>query len=59
MAHNLAQALAPVREKRAYYEQRPKLVHEIIESGCGRARGVAEKTMEEVRALIRIESRKT
>jgi len=59
MAQNLAQALAPVREKRAYYEQRPKLVHEIIESGCGRARGVAEKTMEEVRALIRIESRKT
>ncbi len=58
MAQNLALALEPVREKRAYYEQRPGQVEEIIENGCARARGIAGKTMEEVRTLIRVQSKK-
>ncbi|MFH1102248.1 MAG: tryptophan--tRNA ligase [Pseudomonadota bacterium] len=54
MADHLVAALAPVREKRAYYEARPSLVDEIISNGCDRARNVAQKTMDEIRTSIRI-----
>ncbi|MFZ5569701.1 MAG: tryptophan--tRNA ligase [Thermodesulfobacteriota bacterium] len=54
MARNLAEALAPIREKRAFYEARPALVAEIIESGNRKARAVAEQTMREVRAALKI-----
>jgi len=54
MARNLAQALAPIREKRAYYEQRPELVDEIMTEGSNRARKTARRTMERVREAIQI-----
>lgn len=41
--------LAPMREKRAYYESRPGLVDEIIADGTSRARVEAVKTMTLVR----------
>jgi len=56
MARNLSAALAPVREKRAYYEERPQQVDELVREGCARARSVAELTMAEVRASVRIAS---
>jgi tryptophanyl-tRNA synthetase len=54
MARNLIEALAPIREKRRYYEERPQRVEQIIEEGCARARIVARNTMAEVRAAIHI-----
>lgn len=54
MAESLCQYLQPVREKRAYYEKRPELVEEIIENGCNKARRVAQETMADVRAAIKI-----
>lgn len=54
MARNLINALEPMREKRAYYEDRPHLVDEIIVDGCEKARKVARKTMTEVKAAIKI-----
>jgi tryptophanyl-tRNA synthetase len=54
MAKNLAEALKPVREKRSFYESRPKLVEEIIASGDDKARKVAKQTMEEIRSKIQI-----
>ena len=54
MAANLIQALEPVREKRQYYESRPEEVEEIIREGSGKARQVAQHTMELVRKAIRI-----
>ncbi|MEW5908995.1 MAG: tryptophan--tRNA ligase [Thermodesulfobacteriota bacterium] len=54
MARHLADALAPVREKRAFYETHPDLVDDIITDGCNRARQIAEKTMEEVRTAVKI-----
>ncbi|MFO7559656.1 MAG: tryptophan--tRNA ligase [Desulfobacterales bacterium] len=54
MANNLADALEPIREKRAFYESRPELVNEIIRSGDEKARKVVIKTMEEVRSAIKI-----
>jgi tryptophanyl-tRNA synthetase len=46
--------LDPIREKRAYYEARPELVREALAEGTGRARKVAEQTMAEVRAAMRL-----
>ncbi len=54
MAKNLADALEPIREKRAFYESRPELVNEIIRNGDEKAKKVVIKTMEEVRAAIKI-----
>jgi len=54
MARYLINALEPMREKRIYYETRPTLVDEIIVDGCEKARKVAQKTMAEVKAVIKI-----
>jgi len=54
MAGNLAKALEPIREKRAYYETRPKLVDDIINAGDEKAGKVIRQTMEEVRAAIKM-----
>lgn len=54
MAKNLSKALEPIREKREYYEARPQMVDDIIEDGINRAEKVAVKTMEEVRAAVKI-----
>jgi tryptophanyl-tRNA synthetase len=54
MAQGLIAALEPIREKRAYYESRPDLVDDIMAEGSNRARRTAKRTMEEVRAAIKI-----
>lgn len=54
MARHLAQALEPMREKRAYYESRPDLVDDIIHNGMKKAGAIARKTMEEVRSVMQI-----
>lgn len=57
MAENLIQALAPIREKREYYEARPELVKEMIHAGCEKANKVANNTMLEVRSAIKMDYR--
>jgi tryptophanyl-tRNA synthetase len=47
--------LAPIRERRAHYEARPKLVQEALEAGCAAGRETAEKTMTEVRRALKID----
>ena len=54
MAQNLIDALEPIREKRKYYEAQPKIVDEIIQDGCKKARKVAQQTMEEVKSAMKI-----
>ncbi len=54
MAENLVQALAPIYEKRKYYEAHPDLVTEIMDQGSLKAREVARSTMQEVRETIKI-----
>ena len=54
MAQNLTAALAPIREKRAFYEAHPKRVDEIVNEGCNKARKTARATMEAVRTAIKI-----
>ncbi|MBW2568962.1 MAG: tryptophan--tRNA ligase [Deltaproteobacteria bacterium] len=54
MAQNLIDVLEPIQAKREYYEARPKIVEEIIQEGAGKARKIAQQTMEEVRSAMKI-----
>lgn len=46
---SLEELFTPMRERRAYYAARPKLVDEILISGTQRTRAIAKETMREVR----------
>ncbi len=52
MAENLLADLKPIHEKREYYDNRPELVTEIIQTGCEKATKIARETMREVRSAI-------
>lgn len=54
MATRLAEALAPIREKRAHFESNPALVEDIIREGNDKARNIAAHTMEQVRSAMNI-----
>lgn len=54
MAEKLAEALAPVREKRHYYESNPDLVQQIMIDGSAEARKIAIETMAQVKNAIKI-----
>ncbi len=44
--------LEPIRSRAAYYESNPDLLHTVINEGCGRARELAEDTLDEVRSAM-------
>jgi tryptophanyl-tRNA synthetase len=52
LADAIVAMLAPMQERRAFYEARPQLVKEILEAGNARAAQVAENTMVTVRAAM-------
>jgi len=52
MGRNLLAALAPVHEKRNFYNNNPELVGDIIKEGCDKASKVARRTMAEVRNVV-------
>ena len=54
MGQNLNTFLDPIRAKRRYYQERPERVAEIIAAGNATARQTACRTMEEVRAAIKL-----
>ncbi len=54
MAESLVEALAPIREKRAFYLEKPDLMEEIIRTGGEKAGAVARETMREVRSALKI-----
>ena len=49
---NITEHLAPIREKRNYYEQRPEEVKEILMEGTKKAKIEAAKTMEKVKQAM-------
>jgi tryptophanyl-tRNA synthetase len=53
-ASRIAEFLAPMREKRAYYEAHIDEVKDILIDGEKRARGQAQKTMAEVRSAMKL-----
>jgi tryptophanyl-tRNA synthetase len=53
-AGHLNTFLAPIQERRRPYEQNPHEVWDILEDGTGKARAVAQATMREVRAAVKL-----
>ena len=53
-AENLNKALGPLRAKRLELASKPDQVQAILADGARRARVIAEKTMEEVRAAVQL-----
>jgi tryptophanyl-tRNA synthetase len=54
LAAVLDEMLAPLRERRIYYEERPALLHDIIETGAEQARKEAAKTLELVKSAMNV-----
>ena len=52
LAKNLNAYLAPFRARRAELEKKPDEVWNVLDDGAHRAREIAEKTMQEVRAAV-------
>jgi tryptophanyl-tRNA synthetase len=55
LAKALNDFLDPIRERRAEYEEKPQRVKEALADGTARAKKVAEETMAEVRAALRLD----
>lgn len=54
LAQHLNAHLAPIQERRKPYEQNPQRVSDILEAGTAKARQVAQATMAEVRAAVKL-----
>jgi len=54
IARKLAEALTPLREKRQELMSKPGLLEEIIETGSGKARAIAQDTMGQVRRAMKL-----
>jgi len=54
MTQNLVRSLEPFREKTQYYLSKPDLVNDIIINGSKKAQKIAQETMHEVRAAMKI-----
>ena len=55
LAKNIIDYLAPIREKRKYYEERPELVDKILEEGTKKARQTAKETMKKVKKVMKLD----
>ena len=55
LAKNIIEFLAPMREKRKYYEERPELVDELLIKGTEKARKTAKEVMKEVKKAMKLD----
>ena len=55
LANNIINYLAPIREKRKYYEERPELVDKLLMEGTEKARKVAKETMKKVKKAMKLD----
>lgn len=55
LAEAIIQKLKPIREKRAYYENNPKVVAEILFEGTKKARNLAKQTLAKVKTSMFID----
>lgn len=55
LIHNIAEHLAPIRDRRRYYEKRPEEVKEILMEGTSKARKEATITMEKVKEAMKLD----
>jgi tryptophanyl-tRNA synthetase len=57
VAGRINERLVPIQQRRKRYEENPYLVWKVLEDGTERARKVAQATMAEVRAAVRLTER--
>lgn len=55
LANNVIEFLKPIREKRAYYEERPELVDELLIKGTKKAQKTAQETMKKVKKAMKLD----
>lgn len=55
LANNIIETLKPIREKRAYYEQRPELVDKLLLEGTKKAQATAKETMKKVKKAMKLD----
>jgi len=55
LAERINGLLDPMRDRRAYYDEHPELVRQILLSGTDRARAVGELTLAEVKSAMKID----
>ena len=55
LAQNIIDCLAPMREKRKYYEERPELVDKLLIEGTEKGRKDAKETMRKVKKAMRLD----
>ena len=55
LAINIIDYLAPIREKRKYYEEHPELIDKILKEGTEKARMVAKETMKDVKKAMKLD----
>ncbi len=55
LAKNIIDYLAPIREKRKYYEEHPEIVDKILKEGTEKARKVAKETMKDVKKAMKLD----
>jgi tryptophanyl-tRNA synthetase len=58
LAVKLNEALRPMREKRKHLEEKPKIITDILEFGASKARKIARETLEEVRDVMKLPTRR-
>jgi tryptophanyl-tRNA synthetase len=54
VSHRINERLEPIQERRKPYEENPRRVWDILEEGTERARKVAQATIAEVRAAVKL-----
>jgi tryptophanyl-tRNA synthetase len=57
LADGVVKELAPIQERRKYFEAHPDEVNAILDEGAVRANARAEKTMKQVRSAVRLARR--
>ena len=55
LSKNITDYLAPIRDKREYYEEHPEEVDKILIEGTNKAREVAKETMKEVKKAMKLD----
>jgi len=55
LAENIIKELAPIQEKRKYYEERPKLVDKILIEGTKKAQEKAKENMKRIKKAMKLD----
>ncbi len=55
LIQNIIKELAPLRERRKYYEERPEELKKILMEGTAKAREEAKKTMQKVKEAMKLD----